>query len=117
MDFRTLTFVTPSSQQLVVTDSRGNRTGYDDQTGNSLDEIPNSQYVFEAFYGGQGDTPSDNGMYHLTINYPEDGVYQLETFGDNPEPVAVYSNSSDAIDHKISTFVSPERGLDYKFLL
>ncbi|KKQ73816.1 MAG: hypothetical protein US96_C0051G0009, partial [Candidatus Woesebacteria bacterium GW2011_GWB1_38_5b] len=118
-DFRSYQFVSPSSAHILVTDQNGKKTGYDLLTGSIVEEIPNSQYIFEGFYGDatsiEDIAPSETGMYFLTLQLPQDGKYQLQVIGnDNPDPVSIYS--SDQQGNLVSDFFTPQNGTNYEVL-
>lgn len=114
-DFRYLQFVSPSLQHLLVVDNQGRKTGFD--AGITKEEIPNSQYIFEGFYGdpsNQTQTPaSSTGMNVLTIQMPEDGGYQLSVNGDGPKAITIYS--SDKSGNSTSTYFTPFEAENYGF--
>lgn len=100
-DFRLLQFGTRSTNHLLVTDSHGNKTGFDPESGLILEEIPESEYVLDYDYGdptGDGQAQaSENGVYFLTIMLPEDGEYKLKISSrdGNAHPVNVYSSDTE----------------------
>lgn len=111
-DFRLLQFATESLNHLLVTDSLGNKTGYDPESGQILEEIPESEYVLDYHYGdptsGVESPPSTDGIYSLTIMLPQDGDYKLRILSQdgNTHPVHVYS--SDTEGGLAGKVVSPE---------
>lgn len=81
-DYRYLQFSTYSGNQLIVTNSSGSKTGFDLQTGKYVEEIPDSDYVLDEYYGdptGPGRPPATDGIRFLTLSKLSDGVYTLET--------------------------------------
>jgi len=97
-DFRYLQFVTVSQNHLLATDSLGNKTGYDPETGQHLEQIPNSSYALDEYYGSPAEvsaTATTDGVRFLTLRLPPDGQYSLQVFSQDSEPheVIVYSSS------------------------
>ena len=120
-DFRRLQFATVSQNHLLVTDSLGNKTGYDPETGQILEEIPNSEYVLDLYYGdptsGVEASPSTEGVYYLTLKLPEDGEYKMQIVSQDGEPHPVQVYSSDIEGGLAGKTINPDiSGNDYTFV-
>jgi hypothetical protein len=114
-DFSSLQFV--SSSQLLVTDSFGNKTGYNAATDEVYSQIPNSEYVFDEFVGDatnedQAD-PSTNGFYFLTIKTPQDGNFVMHATNSEPVTLSSSNTEGDVISRSIT---SPNIGAPYTFI-
>lgn len=100
-DFRRLQFATDSKNHLLITDTLGNKTGYDPQAGQITEEIPSSEYILELNYGdptSDGETPpATDGVYFLTIKLPADGEFELQILSQDGQvhPVHVYSSDTE----------------------
>lgn len=111
-DFRHLQFAAKSDVRLLVTDSEGNKTGFDPETNTTYEEIPNSSYILELSYGDATSTesipPSTDGVYFLTIKYPKDGEYKLKISNDSGSLGEVDVYSSDVAGGLAGTTIMPQ---------
>lgn len=84
-DFRYLQFSTTSDNHILVTDSYGNKTGFDPESGNVVKDIYNSDYALDEYYGDPTVgvvEPSTEGIRFLTIKLPSDQEYNFKIFND-----------------------------------
>ncbi len=116
-DFRYLELTSSAPQHFLVTDQNGNKTGYDPETDAIVEQIPDSQYIFEASYGdatGRRPVPPEgSGTNVLTIKLPQDGNYELEVFGEST-PKVISVHSSDRAGKKVFESKTPDQNLTYR---
>lgn len=135
-DFASFEATSKGPTQLLVTDQKGRRTGFDPETNSVVEEIPNSSYYFERPYLSL-DTPDETapageGTYTVLINTPEDRNYKVQTIAPVGQEYsfAVYASDHDgetkfdmfeetqpAGGHEYSFNYSAEPGNDTKFAL
>lgn len=105
-DYRYLEFATDSRNHLLVVDSMGNKTGFDPEVGQILEEIPNSNYALDEYYDPSGET-SGGGVYFLTIKLPEDGKFKLKIISQDGGAHDVNVYSSDVEGTLAKKVISP----------
>lgn len=113
-DFRRIQFVSSSKNNILVTDSLGNKTGYDPAINSIVESIPNSSYALDNFYGDPTNPDqselSTDGIYFLTVELPEDSEYKLQIMSRDGDlhPVQVYTSDIEgALAGKIITLDKP----------
>lgn len=110
-DFRRLQFVTESTNQLLLTNELGQKTGFNLETGKIVEHIPNSEYIFDQYYGDATSEveipPTTNGVYFLTLKLPQDTRFSLQIISqdDKTHPVQIYS--SDTEGHLAGQVIMP----------
>lgn len=81
-DYSSFEVTSLAPAQILVTDSQGQRTGFDPETLSVVEEIPNSHYYFEESYsdptGQSAPPPEGAGIYTVLIMTPEQDDYEVE---------------------------------------
>ncbi len=104
--------MTSGAVQFVLVDPVGRRTGFDPASGNTLNEIPESDYQLEFFTDEEDPSaPSTPYTYSLSLGQPTSGTYGLTLFGDADadfiEHVNAYDGNGGYSDQEIQGHVSP----------
>ena len=88
-----------SPTQLLIIDSLGRKTGYDETTNSVLEEIPNSYYYFESAIAddtGENPPPAEgSGIYVAGITHPQEDKYTVKIIGENGQLYSIATHGSD----------------------
>jgi PKD repeat protein len=87
----------PEPIELRVTDPRGRRTGYDPETGATLQEDPLAfSDAFRGFVDALGLLPAAPAKRYLAVGAPEFGTWGLELFGTGSGPYTLTIGTAQA---------------------
>lgn len=89
-DFSLIEAFVKTPGNILITDMYGRRAGWDLESGQVVEEIPGSSYVFEPDVSL--DINSSSGVMWLLIQLPEEGAYMIQSTAD----AIVYISSKDA---------------------
>lgn len=76
-----------SPVELLITDPLGERIGYDPETGNIIEEIPDSQYYIEEPIAGEGG--GGESVKVMYLSEPISGQYLLKIIGTGEGPYSI----------------------------
>jgi hypothetical protein len=100
-DYSSIQVAVPAPATILLTDSVGNRTGFDPATSSVLEEIPGSTYYSEqALSDDTTDAPpssEDPALHAIVIAGPSTGEYVVQLFvpGTGAYSFAVYGSTTD----------------------
>lgn len=108
--------------KLLLTNQDGLSTGFDYKTGKDIDNIPNSEYSLDEYYGNATNNvslpPPTEGVIFLTLDNPKYGIYLLEIIGNDGDnySVDVYISSPQGeLDTIELTGIFVSNSVKYKF--